>query len=391
MTNFDISKPNNYENRLVYNFPKVNINKNEIITNSENTQMEMTFFNGTPDPNIIYTVDGTNVVYKHKKAYFNELIHNNITGLTNETPADYGELILEHSAPGSGTPIYVCFLLEYNSSPDNVNDIDKMIGFSGQTAHIHAGIELNDFITPQSGCIIYDSTKDNVKSTVFVFTTPIPINSVSKEIIVDCTSAEGKFSAYPAGTGDYLVLPTTSISLPDPDQIYINCNPTGESTDEVDGYFQPTDSAGVAEQDARSAMYTMHLFAVFMMVSVGVVAFVPGIYQMTLLQYALSTTKPEKALIIMGRLFLFLFVVIFVGLFIAGLVGENEWLTIIGSTSLYITAASTWVLYLKKKDKDFLKIGDESIKLTGTEIIGLGEYLTWRFTQRSNVAAANPV
>lgn len=370
MTNFDISKPNNYENRLVYNFPKVNINKNEITTNSDNTQMEMTFFNGTPDPNIIYTVDGTNVVYKHKKAYFNELIHNNITGLTNETPADYGELILEHSAPGSGTPIYVCFLLEYNSSPDNVNDIDKMIGFSGQTAHIHAGIVLNDFITPQSGCISYESTKDNVKSTVFVFTTPIPINSVSKEIIQNCTSAEEKFLAYPAGTGDYLVLPTTSISLPDPDQIYINCNPTGESSDTVSNYLYPVDSAGGAEQDARSAMYTMHLFAVFMMVSVGVVAFVPGIYQMTLLTWALSADeiKRAKTLIILGWRFLILFVVISVGLFVAGLAGKDEWLIFIGSAFLYITAAGTWLLYLKKKEPDFLKIGDNRITLT--EITG---------------------
>ena len=377
MTGFDISKPINDDNiLLVYNYPKVNINKNEIITNASKTQMEMTFFNGTPDPNIIYTVDGTNVVYKHKKAYFNRLIHNNISDLTNATPNDYGELILEHSAPGSVIPIYVCFLLEYNSGEATVNDIDKMIGFSGQTAHIHAGIELNDFITPQSGCIIYDSTINNVKSTVFVFTTPIPINSASKEIIKECSSAEGKFQVEPA---TYIVLPGRSISLPDPDQIYINCNPTGESTDEVDGYFQPTDSAGVAEQDARSAMYTMHLFAVFMMVSVGVVAFVPGIYQMTLLQYALSTTKPEKALIIMGRLFLFLFVVIFVGLFIAGLVGENEWLTIIGSTFLYITAASTWLLHIKRQDTDFLNIGGDSITLTGKEIIGWGEYLTLPF------------
>lgn len=379
MPNFDISTPNNYENRLVYNFPKVNINKNEIITNSDKTQMEMTFFNGTPDPNIIYTVDGTNVVYKHKKAYFNQLIHNNITDLTNDTPNDYGELILEHSAPGSGTPIYVCFLLEYNSSPDNVNDIDKMIGFSGQTAHIHAGIELNDFITPQSGCISYESTKDNVNSTVFVFTTPIPINSESKNIIKNCTSAEDKFLAYPE-SGIYVVLPTTSISLPDPDQIYINCNPTGESTDEVDGYFQPTDSAGVAEQDARSAMFTMHLFAVFMMVSVGVVAFVPGIYQMTLLTWALQKNKGdrEKRLIVMERFFLFLFVVIFVGLFIAGLAGENEWLTIIGSTSLYITAAGTWLLHIKRQDTNFLTIGEKSIELTEKNIRWV-EYFTWPF------------
>lgn len=385
MPNFDISTPNNYENRLVYNFPKVNINKNEIITNSDKTQMEMTFFNGTPDPNIIYTVDGTNVVYKHKKAYFNQLIHNNITGLTNDTPNDYGELILEHSAPGSGTPIYVCFLLEYNSSPDNENDIDKMIGFSGQTAHIHAGIELNDFITPQSGCISYESTKDNVNSTVFVFTTPIPINSVSKNIIKNCTSAEGKFFAYPE-SGIYVVLPTTSISLPDPDQIYINCNPTGESLDTVPNYLYPVDSDGGAEQDARSAMFTMHLFAVFMMISVGVVAFVPGIYQMTILQVALQARTDgdrAKTLIVLGQFVVFLFVVIFLGLFITGLVGEDEWLTIIGSTFLYITAAGTWLLYIKKKEKDFLKIGDNSITLTGDESIGFFE----RFSILGNLFA----
>jgi len=97
---------------------------------------------------------------------------------------------------------------------------------------------------------------------------------------------------------------------------------------------------------------------------------------MTILQVALQARTDgdrAKTLIVLGQFVVFLFVVIFLGLFITGLVGEDEWLTIIGSTFLYITAAGTWLLYIKKKEKDFLKIGDNSITLTGDESIGFIE------------------
>jgi len=48
---YELDKHINYENRVVYNYPKRSINKNEITATP--TKLEMTFFNGSTDPNII--------------------------------------------------------------------------------------------------------------------------------------------------------------------------------------------------------------------------------------------------------------------------------------------------------------------------------------------------
>lgn len=363
MPSFELDKNINYNNRIVYNYPKISINKNEITATP--TKLEMTFFNGSTDPNIIYTLDGANNVYNHSKAYLYKLVHKNIIGITdgNDAPTKYGELVIEHKAHGSSNKIYVCFLLEYTDT-DVIKDIDTMINFNNQTALTHTGIELNSVLPKQDGCIVYNSTVSNIKSTVFVFTTPIKINKTSKASIKNCADvADALFTPYEAS---YIVLPATNISLPDPDQIYINCNPTGESTDKIDTYSIPINSLSGSEQDARSAMQTMTLFAIFTIISVGLVAFVPGIYQLTILTWAIKEGNSNKTTILSKMraydiAIAMLFGIVTTILIIVGFLIPNNIALSVGFSLFYITAASAWLLNIRKNDKNYMKVNDGTI------------------------------
>lgn len=366
MPSFEVDKNINYDNRIVYNYPKISINKNEITATP--TKLEMTFFNGSTDPNIIYTLDGANNVYNHAKAYLYKLVHKNIIGITdgNDAPTKYGELVIEHKAPGSSNKIYVCFLLEYTDT-DVIKDIDTMINFNNQTALTHTGIELNSVLPKQDGCIVYNSTVSNIKSTVFVFTTPIKVNKTSKARIKNCADvADALFTPYEAS---YIVLPATNISLPDPDQIYINCNPTGESTDTIDTYSIPINSLSGSEQDARSAMQTMTLFAIFTIISVGLVAFVPGIYQLTVLTWAIKEGNSNKTTILSKMraydiAIALLFGIVTTILVVVGFLIPNNIALSVGFSLFYITAASAWLLNIRKNDKNYMKVKDDKIDYT---------------------------
>lgn len=358
---YELDKHINYENRVVYNYPKRSINKNEITATP--TKLEMTFFNGSTDPNIIYTLKGANTVYNHSKAYFYKLIHDNIGEVTNGNDAatKYGELIIEHKPPGSTNKTFVCFLLEYTDS-DQITDIDTMINFkTASKLSLYSDVELNSVIPKQDSCVVYDSTISNVKSTVFVFTTPIKINRTSKARIMQCKDvANIPIVKYHT---DYTVLPARNISLPDPDQIYINCNPTGESADKIDTYNLPINSVSGSEQDAKSAMQTMTMFAIFVIVSVGLVAFVPGIYKFTVLQRALTLTrsKTEDFLEYMRALdgaLIAVFGLISFSLIISGFSTENTVALSFGFSFLYMIIASIWILYIKRHDREYMTVGN---------------------------------
>jgi hypothetical protein len=357
---YELDKHINYDNRVVYNYPKISINKNEITATP--TKLEMTFFNGSTDPNIIYTLRGANTVYNHSKAYFYKLFHDNIGQVTNGSDAanKYGELIIEHKPPGSTNKTFVCFLLEYTDS-DQITDIDAMINFkTASKLSLYAGVELNSVIPKQESCVVYDSTIGNVKSTVFVFSTPIKINAASKKRILQCNDlANIPILKYNSG---YIVLPARNISLPDPDQIYINCNPTGESADKIDTYNLPINSVSGSEQDAKSAMQTMTMFAIFVIVSVGLVAFVPGIYKFTVLQRALTLTrsKTEDFLEYMRALdgaLIAVFGIISFSLIISGFSTENAVALSFGFSFLYMIIASMWILYIKRHDREYMTVG----------------------------------
>ena len=362
MTIFDINTNVKHENKIVYNYPKVTLIKSEITATP--TALNMTFFNGSANPNFIYTVDGASTVYNHKKSYFSRLIHNNISTITDGKDSEYGELVIEHEqVSSSNKKIYVCFLLKYTADSAE-NDIDKMISFNAYTDQQSTIIDLNKSLDPLESCIVYESGSP-AASIVFVSTTPISINQSSSDKVRTLSVISSLFTKSP--TKSYVVVPKSNVALPNEDEIYIDCNPTGESAETVVGYNVPVISDEGDKQDAIAAMRTMYLFGVFAMVSILIVMFVPGLYHLTVLSYAMKATVDTGAKKVNSRTIgnmrvldlLLSFVLLLIGgsLLLTGMLGEDSSYatTSIGFMILFITFESILLINIKKSDASFMK------------------------------------
>jgi hypothetical protein len=330
MTKFDINTNVKQENKIVYNYPKVTLIRSEITATP--TALNMTFFNGSANPNFIYTVDGASTVYNHKKSYVSRLIHNNINTITDGKDAE--------------------------------NDIDKMILFNAYTDQQSTIIDLNKSLDPLESCIVYDSGSP-AASTVFVFTTPISINQSASDKVRRLSVISSLFTKTP--TQSYVVVPKSNVALPNEDEIYIDCNPTGESAETVVGYNVPVISDEGDKQDAIAAMRTMYLFGVFAMVSILIVMFVPGLYHLTVLSYAMKATVEAGAKKVNSRTIgnmrvldlLISFVLLLIGgsLLLTGMLGDDSSYatTSIGFMILFITFESILLINIKKSDASFMK------------------------------------
>lgn len=364
MSNFELDKNINNTDKVVYNYPKVSINKNEIT--STDTKLEMTFYNSSQDPNIIYTKGGDNIVYNHTRAYFSPLIHNNIVDLTTGAGASgsYCELVIEHINQSSGNKLYLCILLQSSTSTDT-NAMDTMIQFkpvavAGQTA-VMEKIELNSVIPPQAKGIIYDSIVTSITSKVIVFTTPIRINNISWNRVNALSALNPSLiEMYRAA---YTVLPRTGISKPDDDQIYISCNPTGESEETLRTYNVPINSDTGKEEDAKTAMYTINSFAVFTMMTMFLIFFVPGAYKAVVMS-GITDVNQMRAV---DLLLMLLFLVEIIASFILAFTSEGNYILFyIGGFFALMLFESISILYVKKMDTEYITFGNNTLDFTNT-------------------------
>lgn len=351
MSNFELEKNINNTDKIVYNYPRVSINKNEITSTA--TQLNMTFYNSSQDPNIIYTKGGENIVYNHTRAYFSPLIHDNIKGLTVDQSTRYGELVIEHTNPSSGNKLYVCILLELFES-DETNAMDTMIQFksANSTGAGIEGIELNSVIPTQDNGIIYDSIVNNITSTVVVLTKPIRINNTSKARVNNLTALNrGTPILLDKYRAAYTVLPRTGISIPDADKIYISCNPTGESEENIRTYNVPINSDTGTEEDAKTAMYTVNSFAVFTMMTMFLIFFVPGAYKAVVMSGITDVNQMRAVDLILMMIFLGEIIASFILAFTSE---GNYILFYIGGFFALMLFESISILYVKKMDTEYI-------------------------------------
>lgn len=398
MSNFELEKNINNTDKIVYNYPRVSININEITSTA--TQLNMTFYNSSQDPNIIYTKGGDNVVYNHTKAYFSPLIHNNIADLTTDAGASssYRELVIEHINQSSGNKLYLCILLQSSTSTDT-NAMDTMIQFkpvavAGQTA-VMEKIELNSVIPPQAKGIIYDSTIGSVTtgitSTVIVFTTPIRINNTSWNrirglSILSPTLIDKHHAAY-------TVLPRTAISKPDADKIYISCNPTGESEETLRTYNVPINSNTGTVEDAKTAMYTTSAFAVIAIMTATLAMFLPGAYLKLVIEPLTTGTDKKVDVDKMRAIDIWIIIIVLAEIGVCfgvafnqmTLQGENASQTMTIFIAIMLIVAlfeSICILYVKKGDTSYVPASSYSADDNwGNSIVHLFTVFTRPLTQ----------
>jgi len=218
--------------------------------------------------------------------YFYKLFHNNITGVTDETDSTIiGEFIVKNINVGNGTPLYLCFLLKQSSRTSTTDSSSFSVLFNNIISNGKNGINYADnnsqmsvSISPSTdgsmppsddnNCIIYIDHDGQRDAVIVVYMKPIIIvnpglinflgslnrnttppfkkyptkgNSAMLTSLTAQTSPQNKISSSDATKMIGNAISSGTGTFTD-GEIYIDCNPTGESLEEIPSYSVPIGS-----------------------------------------------------------------------------------------------------------------------------------------------------
>lgn len=345
-----------FDKSIIIDYPRVTLNKNEItIPNDKRGGFTVPYPNTSSENNFFYTDNGTQSNYMHTQMYINRTIHHNIESITSNNENIVGELIIEHHTLTNTNKLYSCYLLE--TKPillTEENEIDKILSMSDKQSD-NLDVDMNAIIPKQDGCIIYK----NKGNYICVFTTPIIINSASKDRIVNnFANVTNLFDISPTD-GDYKVISGNNISKRDSEEIYIDCNPTGVSEEETNTYSVPINSKMSTQAQESDYMKTTVNYGLFMLTALISYIIVPLLYKNVVidtstLSFNLDTvkrfTRIRSADIWIG----IGFVMIVSSLFGAGAANSDMYSTTIAMFISVFYILSVALIQLKKTNSLFM-------------------------------------
>ena len=270
------NKNKEFNNHIVIDYPRVTLNKNEVtMPTDKRGGFTVPYPNSSAENNFYYTEKVTQLNFMHKQMYINQTIHYNIDSITSNNDSIVGELIIEHHTLTSTNKLYSCYLLETKSILlTDENEVDKILSMTDKQSD-NLDVDMNMIIPKQDGCIIYKS-KGNY---VCVFTTPIIINTASKERIVNSFASTTTLFDISPNDGKYIVVPGSNISKRDAEEIYIDCNPTGVSEEEVNTYSVPINSKMASDAQESDYMKTTVNYGLFLLTGLISYIIVPLFYK----------------------------------------------------------------------------------------------------------------
>lgn len=294
MSNFYPNKNKDFDHHIVIDYQRVTLNKNEVSIPDDGRGGFMILYpNTSSENNFFYTDKGTQYNYMHTKIHVYKTIHFNIDGITTNNENIVGELIIEHTTSSNQNKLYTCYLLETKSLQiTDENEIDRMLAIKDRQEPT-IEVELNTIIPKQNSCIVYN---DN-SNTVCVFTTPILINTASKDnIINNFGNVTTMFDNYPPQDNSYIVIPSNNISKRDAEEIYIDCSPTGASEEEQNTYNIPINSKMATESQESDIMKTTVNYGIFVLAMIVSYITVPLLYKNLIIDgSAIAFQNDEKA------------------------------------------------------------------------------------------------
>lgn len=367
MAYFSLTDPNNPvddTNKIVYNYFSTQINKSAINLNpddnGDDTYLQTVFPNTSPTNNLIYT--GNNQKnYGTTNLYIYGLLHNNISNVTSPNSKNIiGELVLEHIMPG-GTA-YSCFFLTKNAdSTAPTNDIDNIYYLLNDPNSLSSTVTLNNIITTQSNCIIYNSD-NNTRKTVFVFTTPLQVNASSASAISKYIKTTSLFNIN--APTHYSFLSQKNISHQQDEEIYIDCNPSGVSNSDIQTYNIPINSELSQEKQNMDFMKTTVNFFVFIVGLAFCYFAVPKMYKTVVVDNAILFNKkyPQSIFDVWQRIrsadiWLTLIIsVLFLTMLILGFTDSNYTYITTGLFICVFYGLSFSIIQNSKMDKEFMTL-----------------------------------
>lgn len=282
MASFIFNKDSNSyldkESELVYNYYDNTINNTDIAIETSvssifgyltmagdnekqsDTNILVNYYSQPNKPNLTYPDNNTK--YNSRTIRFFSLIHDNILNLTCDSAGVpnnniIGEMVIENTSSTGYQRIFTCFLLkstDNNNTNTNLDILIKQPSVPDNEKNKSIKIQINDFIK-DSSCITYSTDYGNI---VIVFTTPIYINSNSANLLKGYSRNTSQFTKSPYDKLKYTIMNNLSHPKNDvvnsvsgvakslgekkDDQIYIDCSPTGESSDKISTYNVPINS-----------------------------------------------------------------------------------------------------------------------------------------------------
>lgn len=323
MAFFDINNsiPVN-SNFLSYNYPLCTLFNNgqweQLYASSTNAKFcyKITF----PDCNnakLIYNDAGIFTKYNPTYIYINGLLHNNITGLTTANNDIVGELVIEHTNDNNDRKLYLCVFIKQpsgNSVAIEGNTIDSIIsmitsGNPGDANYLNSAdakggyFNLTKDIPTTEKCIIYNSNID----TVIMLSEPITVsstNTATNILSLDTNTNLFNISAptdWSSTTSAASNLKADSDKdnkndmLNNPDEIYIDCKPTGVSDSDIKTYNIPINSEISNNINQLDFMKTSVNFFIFILTIVFIYFTIPALYKMIVINKVISYFNDDLA------------------------------------------------------------------------------------------------
>lgn len=368
------AKEEGFKQNIVTDYPRVSLNKNEItIPNDKRGGFMIPYPNPSSESNLFYREDGVESNYMHTKIYIHRLIHYNIQGITTDNTNIIGELIIEHHTLSRPEKIFTCYLLKTKPMLlKDENEIDKILSMSDKEAD-NLDVDLNAVLPKQENCIIYEDKGNKV----FVFTTPILINTASKDKIVNNFSfTSDLFAISPKQEGfsirnkylliegmesnnDTVVVSGNNISKRDAEEIYIDCSPTGVSEEEQNTYNIPINSKMASEAQESDYMKTTVNYGIFMLTALMSYIIVPLFYKNVVVDtstilFNIDTVKRFDRIRSSDVLIGIAFLIIISYLFGTGTADSDMYSTTLAMFVAVFYILSVALIQLKKTQTDFM-------------------------------------
>lgn len=353
-------------------------------------------------PNLTYSNNGKLISYNAKTIYLFGLVHNNITGVTDNTSTAYnGEIIIEHIG-NDGSTAYTCFFVNkapINGPDNNVDKIIKLTNFDTSKPAADAtnpemlrSVKLTKdepLTIPNQrdkGCIIYDNTTTDItapKKKIFIFLNPILVNNATANSFSSLSTKlpTGMFSINAplkqqmtnsvnvvssggdGGTG------AAGISNNEDNEIYIDCNLTNpiDASGNVEGgdintYNIPIDSYLTGQQKQLDLMKTSTDLFLFIIGAIVAYFAIPALYKKMIIDYINKESRKNGDVTnTLTRIrsadiaILLLFITAGVVMLSLGGVNNDHGLIIGGSFLLIFLFLATTLIQSKKTDDNYMK------------------------------------
>ena len=435
MSNFTTSYINNVDNTISNKYFKgIEIYSSSIETKiaSNGSYYSFQYDNGS-DPNLSCSIL-TPTTYTANNFYLYGLLHNNITGKTDSTsntvippnppnlPSYIGELVIEHTNSNSLNKVYVCYLLQNNTSKTtsysndtNVpNSFDDIISFisdkNNKNTPLISGLNLSTFLpsmTPNNSKYIYYIDTNNANNIVIVFLDPIPITNIDNAKFIYNLSTTSNLFSINAPLQPTPITPnpnsastnsSSNSNNPNPNDnndIYIDCAPTGVSETEIQTYNLPISSDLIGNIKQMDFIKLSINFLVFLFVAVIVFFTVPTMYKKTVIDYSnkiwSNTKKPDNPLIRIRSIDIWITFFVFITCASAlsdGFDNNNSISLIIGLFIAIIFGLSVSLVQYNKNEKNFMTTVLENKDCGGSgkigELYGQGED-SFKFTRLADL------